>query len=132
MTASSRIREISKKLIQLSLDEEGRVVDEKVREVLESLRANPPREHKLLLHLYLDHIKRELSKGVAIVEFAGKPDDEAIESLKQKLSRQYGRSIEVELRENPDLLVGIRVKVGDDVYEDSAATRLRPLARALS
>ena len=132
MTASSRIREISKKLLQLSLDEEGRVVDEKVREVLESLRANPPREHKFLLHLYLDHIKREFSKGVAIVEFAGKPDDEAIESLKQKLSRQYGRSIEVELHENPDLLVGIRVKVGDDVYEDSAATRLRPLVRALS
>ncbi|SVE13029.1 uncharacterized protein METZ01_LOCUS465883, partial [marine metagenome] len=40
--------------------------------------------------------------------------------------------IEVELRENQDLLVGIRVKVGDDVYEDSAATRLRPLVRALS
>ena len=108
------------------------MVDGKVREVLESLRANPPREHKLLLHLYLDHIKRELSKGVAIVEFAGKPDDEAIESLKQKLSRQYGRSIEVELHENPDLLIGIRVKVCDDVYEDSAASRLRPLARALS
>ena len=132
MTASSRIREISKKLLQLSLDEEGRVVDGKVREVLESLRANPPRDHKLLLHLYSDHIQRELSKGVAIVEFAGKPDDEAIESLKQKLSRQYGRSIEVELHENPDLLVGIRVKVCDDVYEDSAASRLRPLARALS
>lgn len=132
MTASSRIREISKKLLQLSLDEEGRVVDGKVREVLESLRANPPREHKRLLHLYLDHIKRELSKGLAIVEFAGKPSDSTVESLKVELSKQYGRNIDVEMHENLNLLAGIRVKVCDDVYEDSAASRLRPLARALS
>lgn len=131
MTASSRIRELANKLVQLSLDEEGRVVEEKVHEVLESLRANPPREHKQLLRSYMQRIKRELAKGVAVVEHAGKPAAEAIESLKQELSRQYGRSIEVELCENPDLLVGIRVRVGDDVYEDSAATRLRPLVRAL-
>ena len=130
MTASSRIRELANKLVQLSLDEEGRVVEEKVHEVLESLRANPPRDHKQLLRAYMQRIKRELAKGVA-GEHAGRPAAEAIESLKQELSRQYGRNIEVELRENPDLLVGIRVKVGDDVYEDSAATRLRPLVRAL-
>ena len=131
MTASSRIRELANKLVQLSLDEEGRVVEEKVHEVLESLRANPPREHKQLLRAYMQRIKRELAKGVAVVEHAGRPATAAIESLKQELSRQYGRNIEVELRENPDLLVGIRVRVGDDVYEDSAATRLRPLVRAL-
>ena len=131
MTTSSRIRELANKLVQLSLDEEGRVVEEKIHEVLESLRANPPREHKQLLLAYMQRIKRELAKGVAVVEHAGRPAAEAIESLKQELSRQYGRSIEVELRENPDLLVGIRVRVGDDVYEDSAATRLRPLVRAL-
>jgi F-type H+-transporting ATPase subunit delta len=132
MTASSRIREISKKLLRLTLDEEGRMVEEKVREVLESLRTNPPREHKLLLQLFLDHAKRELSKGLAIVEFAGKPSDSTLESLKVELSKQYGRNIDVEMHENLDLLAGIRVKVCDDVYEDSAASRLRPLARALS
>ena len=131
MTVSSRIRELAKKLLQLSLDEKGRVVEERVREVLDSLRANPPREHKLLLRVYMERAKRELAKGLAVVEYAGKPEPEAIESLRQKLAKQYGRNIEVELRENPKLLVGIRVTVGDDVYEDSAATRLRPLARAL-
>ena len=131
MIAPARIRELAKKLVQLSLDEEGRVVEEKVREVLDSLRANPPREHKLLLRAYMERIKRELAKGVAVVEYAGKPEAEAIESLRQRLSEHYGRSIEVDLRENPELLVGIRIMVGDDVYEDSAATRLRPLARAL-
>ena len=132
MTASPRIREISKKLLRLTLDEEGRMVEAKVCEVIESLRANPPREHKLLLQLFLDHAIRESSKGLAIVEFAGKPSDSSIESLKIELSRQYGRNIDVEMHENLDLIAGIRVKVFDDVYEDSASSRLRPLERALS
>lgn len=132
MTASPRIREISKKLLRLTLDEEGRMVEAKVCEVIESLRINPPREHKLLLQLFLDHAIRESSKGLAIVEFAGKPSDSSIESLKIELSRQYGRNIDVEMHENLDLIAGIRVKVFDDVYEDSASSRLRPLERALS
>ena len=108
------------------------MIEAKVCEVIESLRINPPREHKLLLQLFLDYAIRESSKGLAIVEFAGKPSDSSIESLKVELSRQYGRNIDVEMRENLDLIAGIRVKVFDDVYEDSASSRLRPLERALS
>ena len=132
MTAISRNRELSKKLVRLSLDDESRVDEEKVLEVLDSLRTLPTSDQKLILRFYLDQIKKELEKGVAIVEYAGKPSDEAIEALKQKLSLQYGRSIDVEMRKNQDLLIGIRVSVADDVYEDSAATRLRPLIRALT
>ena len=122
---------MAKKLAQLSLDEEGRVVEEKVEEVIAALRANPPRRHKALLRAYMGCVDREIAKGVAVVEFAGKPDQSAIEALQQELTQHYGRSIQLELRENPDLLAGIRVKVGDDVYEDSVANRIRPLARAL-
>ena len=132
MSSSSRIRELAKKLVQLSLDQEGRVEEAKVVEVLDSLRVNPPREHKSLLRDYLNCIRRELAKCVARVEYAGKPDEEALQALKQQLAEHYGRSIDMELHENADLLVGIRITVGDDVYEDSASTRLRPLARALT
>ena len=69
---------------------------------------------------------------MAQIEYAGRPNEEALQPLRLKLSEHYGRNIELELRENADLLVGIRITVGDDVYEDSADTRLRPLARALT
>ena len=132
MATNSRIRELAKKLAQLSLDQEGGVVESKVTEILEALRSNPPREHKSLLRDYLTRIKREIAKSVAQIEYAGRPNEEAMQSLRLKLSEHYGRNIELELRENADLLVGIRITVGDDVYEDSADTRLRPLARALT
>ena len=131
MVTSHKTRELAKKLAHMSLDQEGRVLEERVRETLESLRANPPREHKALLCIYLKRIKREIAKGVAVVEYAGKPDGSDIETLQRELTEHYGRSIQLELRENTDLLAGIRVTVGDDVYEDSVTTRIRPLARAL-
>jgi len=116
----------------LSLDEGGRVVEGKVKDVLVALKSQPPRDHKAILQNYQTLIKREISKNIAFVEYAGKPDEKAVEALQEHLSGYYDRNIEVHLKENEDLLVGIRITVGDDVYEDSAATRIRPLVSALT
>ena len=123
---------LAKKLTLLSLDEEGRVVEAKVKEVLAALESYSLRDRKTVLKNYQTLVKREISKSIALVEYAGKPDEEAIASLREHLSEHYGRNIELQLRENEDLLAGIRVTVGDDVYEDSASTRIRPLVHALS
>lgn len=130
MKVSSQIRELAKRLVKLSLDDDGKVEESRVQEILVALRVHPPREHKQLLHAYLERIKPEIAKSIAIIEYAGRPDDESLDEIKERLSQNYGRSVELELRENLELLAGIRITVGDDVYEDSAATRLRPLVRA--
>ena len=130
MKVSSQIRELAKRLVSLSLDDDGKVEESRVQEILDALRGNPPREHKQLLDAYLEHIKPEIAKSIAIIEYAGRPDDENLNAIKERLSQNYGRVVEIELRENRELLAGIRITVGDDVYEDSAATRLRPLVRA--
>ena len=130
MKVSSQIRELAKRLVKLSLAEDGKVEESKVNEILGALKANPPREHRQLLHAYLERIKPEIAKSIAIIEYAGRPDEENLEAIKERLSQSYGRAVEFELRENPELLAGIRITVGDDVYEDSAAIRLRPLVRA--
>jgi len=130
MKVSSQIRELAKRLVCLSLDDDGKVEESRVQEILDALRGNPPREHKQLLHAYLERIKPEIAKSIAIIEYAGRPDDESLNAIKERLAKNYGRVVEVELRENRELLAGIRITVGDDVYEDSAATRLRPLVRA--
>lgn len=132
MSAHSRNLELAKKLVALSLNEEGGVDEAKVRETLDALRANPPRDHKGLLREYLRRIEREIAKNVAVVEYAGQPGEAALDALRANLAETYARPVEIELREAPELLAGLRVTVGDDVYEDSAATRLRPLSSALA
>lgn len=132
MSAHSRNLVLAKKLVAMSLNEEGRVDEAKVSETLLALRSNPPRDHKGLLREYLRRIEREIAKNVAIVEYAGQPGESALDALRANLAETYDRPVEIELRKDPELLAGLRVTVGDDVYEDSAATRLRPLSSAVA
>ena len=132
MTVSVRNRKFAKQLVLLALDEEGRVDENKVRETLDSLRLHSPCNHREILREYLSLIERETAKQVALVEYAGKPSDDALASLKKSLLETNGSKVDLNFRENPELLAGFRITVGDDVYEDSISNRLRPLAAALS
>jgi len=43
------------------------------------------------------------------------------------LARRYGRPIDTSYAENPDLIAGVRIKVGSDVYDGSVKGRLDAL-----
>ena len=47
------------------------------------------------------------------------------------MTRKYGRKVTSLARRNDDLLAGLRVRVGDDVYESSVAGQLATLAAAV-
>jgi F-type H+-transporting ATPase subunit delta len=47
------------------------------------------------------------------------------------MSKKYGRPVAASGRPNASLLAGLRVRVGDDVYESSVAGQLSALASAV-
>ena len=127
MAADKQTSDFAKKLVVFSMDN-GEVSEDKVKEVLRALSAHPPRKLKALLACYQKLIEREIAKYTAQVEHAGPLSKDALDTVKSFLEENSGRKITINAKENPDLLAGIRVSLGDDVYEDSAAFRLRPLA----
>ena len=124
--ADKQTKDLAKKLVELSLDKRE-VSSEKVSEVIETLSANPPRKHKALLASYKKFIEREIAKYTAKLEHAGPISKDALSSVQTFLENNTGRNIQVQTKENQELLAGIRVTLADDVYEDSASFRLRPL-----
>ncbi len=54
----------------------------------------------------------------------------AIPSIIAELSKLYHRPISATAVENPSLIAGVRVSIGDDVYERSLAAQLEALASA--
>jgi F-type H+-transporting ATPase subunit delta len=126
MAAKKQTRELAQKLVAISLDD-GQVSAQRVGEVLKALGKNPPRNLKALLGLYKKFILREIAKYTARVEHAGPLTDAALSTIQSFLESELGRKILLEAKPNEDLLAGIRITVGDDVYEDSAEFRLRPL-----
>ncbi len=52
--------------------------------------------------------------------------------LKASLSKKYGRPLTLDFSVSPELLGGIRVKVGSDVWDGSVKARLEALKASLS
>ncbi len=129
MRGSKQIRNTAKKLLQMSL-ENGEVSAERVSAVLNSLKAHPPRQYKAVLRGYLSLIRRELALSQAVVEHAGPLSGEILQSVESAFSSIYGRSVTAVAKDNPDLIAGLRIRVGSDVYDASIAQRLHELARA--
>lgn len=131
MAADKQTRELAKKLAAISL-EDGQVSEKRVGEVLKTLGNKPPRNYKSLLSLYKKYVEWEIAKYTAQVEHAGPISDNTLSTIKDFLSKDTGLDVQVQPAENNELLAGIRVTLGDDVYEDSAEFRLRPLVASHS
>ena len=64
------------------------------------------------------------------VESAGTLDDASRERVQSSLKQNYGEDLTFEFRVNPDLLGGMRVRVGNDVWDGSVKSRLDRLSNA--
>lgn len=60
----------------------------------------------------------------AVITSAAPLSEETVEKLKTALSRRTGKKIEVELKNNPEIIGGIITTIGDLVYDGSIRTQL--------
>lgn len=110
-------------LVEASL-EEGLVSETRVQQILESLVKEKPRGLRQILRAYEVYIERKIRFTTAKIEHAGKLSEEAISGIKKQLETEYDRSITLELKQDPSLIAGLRIRIGDDVIDNSVAGRL--------
>ena len=58
--------------------------------------------------------------------------DEQIARLSDLLQKRYGRPVDVHVGIDPEVLGGLRVRVGDELLDDTVARRLHDVRRRLS
>ncbi len=123
----AKIRAYAKQLLQLSLDNSV-VSAERVAGVLEYLEKNPPASLSLVLAAYRKLIAAELARGEARVEHAGPVAPEALAAIAAALGRRYGRPVVATSTPTPGLIAGLRVRIGDGVFESSVSGQLSALS----
>ena len=122
-----KAQQLARQLFKLSVVD-GLVSAEHVAGVLQYVEKARPANALLVLQAYHRLVAHELAKGQALVEHAGPLDPSVLASIATSMSARYGRRITATAKSNPALLAGLRVRVGDDVYENSAAGRLDAFA----
>lgn len=131
MSAHTRkAQQLARTLFKLSVVN-GAISAERVSGVLEYLEKHPPASPTLVLKTYARYVAAELARSQAVVEHAGAVKDETLAAIGAAMTKKYGRPVTATAKANPALLAGIRVQVGDDIYESSVAGQLAALASAV-
>ncbi|MFA5191827.1 MAG: F0F1 ATP synthase subunit delta [Verrucomicrobiia bacterium] len=130
MKISKEARHIARSLYRDSLTD-GRLDETKVRTIVNGLAAAKPRELIAILKTYERLVRLEIERNTARVESAVLLDGAMQKQITAQLQQIYRRPIAAEFGVNPELIGGMRVRVGSDVWDGSVANRLQELVAAL-
>ncbi len=131
MIRDQKITKLAKKLLELSKDS-GVVTESKVTEVLAGLRQVQHRHHLTVLKTFLNYLRREVALQTAVVSTPTKLSDDALKAIEVQFSKLYNRPVSAVTQTDTNLIAGVRVRVGDDVYDASVAGRLQRLAESVN
>jgi F-type H+-transporting ATPase subunit delta len=104
----------------------------RVRKVVERVIAEKPRGYLGLLSEFERLVRLERTERTAQVETAAPLPADLRASIQARLENAYGQGIEIQFTERPELIGGMRVRVGSDVYDGSVQSDLAALERRFS
>lgn len=123
---------IAKGLAATSLDEEGRVDVEKIELILSELRKEPVGRSIPILRSFFKIIKHKIDLYEGCLEKFDSREDSSFNLISQNLTQVRGNKVNLVIKENQSLIAGFRLRIGDDVYEDSISNRISRLKKSLT
>ncbi len=101
--------------------------ENRVRQTVGAVIAKKPRGYVAILSHLHRLVKLDLERRTARVESAVAAPEGLKSSLTANLTRRYGPGLDIWFGTNPELIGGLRVKVGSDVFDGSIRARLNAL-----
>jgi len=130
MKINKEIRQLSREMLRASFTD-GQLDAGRTRSLVNSLIEKKPRNYIDVLKNYRRLLRLELEKRRARVETASALDSTTSSELVANLKKKYGSDLTAEFIVNPELLGGMRVRVGSDVWDGTVRNRLEQLERQL-
>jgi F-type H+-transporting ATPase subunit delta len=126
MKITKEARQLSRQLFRLSLTD-NRLDRAKVTSIVQTVLTQKPRHYMGALEAYQRLLRLEIDKRHAVIESAGPLSDQTSSSVVDSLKDKYGSDLTVEFKVNPELIGGMRIRVGSDVLDGSVRSRLAKL-----
>ena len=130
MKASKEAIRAARKLMRLSV-KDGQVDLETAKKMTSRIAEEKPRGYFGILSTYQRLLRLEVNKKHAVIESATPLADEDGKGIEENLRRKYGDNLTTEFKTNPDLIGGLRVRVGSDVWDGSVRARLTNLGNKI-
>ena len=108
----------------------GQLDDKKLRDLVSKLIAAQPRDYQAILASIQRLARIEAARRTVLVESATALSAAEGQQVSAGLRKDYGDNLTIDFKTDPELLGGLRIKVGDDVLDGSVKGRLDRLAKA--
>ena len=109
---------------------DGRLDEAKLATAIRKLATDRPRDFRGVLFALKRLVRLELERRHVTVESAAELDTASRERIAAGLAAKYGSDLSFEYRVTPELLGGLKVRVGNDVWDGTVKGRLDRLAQA--
>jgi F-type H+-transporting ATPase subunit delta len=130
MKINKEIRRLSREMVRASFTD-GQLDRGKIASLVQSLIAKRPRNYIGILQNYKRLLRLEIEKRHARIESASELSAETNSRILQNLKKKYGPDLTTEFAVNRELLGGMRIRVGSDVWDGSVRHRLESLQQQL-
>jgi F-type H+-transporting ATPase subunit delta len=130
MKINKEIRRLSREMLRASFAD-GQLDSGRIASVVDSLIARKPRNYMDVLKNYRRLLRVEVEKRRARIETANAVDPETSSKVTANLKKKYGNDLTTEFVVNPQLLGGMRIRVGSDVWDGTVRNRLERLQQQL-
>jgi F-type H+-transporting ATPase subunit delta len=130
MKINKETRQLSKQLLRASFT--GSQLDStRIASLMKSLIEKKPRNYIKVLESYKRLLRLEVEKRSATIETATELVPEVGAQIVSNLKRKYGSDLTTRFVVNQELLGGMRIRVGSDVWDSSVRNRLQRLQQQL-
>ena len=130
MKINKEIRQLSREMLRASFTD-GQIDRGKITSLVESLIAKKPRRYLDILQYYKRLVRLEIEKRHARIESSTQVSPETRARIVENLKKTRGRDLTTGFVLNPELLGGVRIRVGSDVWDGSVRDRLERLQKQL-
>ncbi len=130
MKINKEVRKLSREMLRASFTD-GQLDSGRIASLVDSLIARKPRNYIDVLKNYRRLLRLEVEKRRARIETASEVDPEISSTLIANLKKRYGNDLTTEFVVNPQVLGGMRIRVGSDVWDGTVRNRLEQLQQQL-
>jgi F-type H+-transporting ATPase subunit delta len=130
MKIDSHARQSAKKILRAALRPDGSIDENALRDVIRLLATEKPRGYLAILYRLRKLVEIAIDERAIRIESATPLPDEGA-SIIADLERQYGPSSSHSYEVKPDLLGGLRIRRGSNIWDGTVRTRLQRLEQSL-
>ena len=129
MKITKRAKRDAKYLFRVCLVK-GLLDESRVRQVAQHLAASGERNSPSILAHFLRLVKLDCARHTAAIESATPLPADLQTVVRTGLTRRYGPGLTATFAERPELIGGMRIQVGCDVYDGSVRAGLEALEKS--